>query len=185
MRLFLIRNSTQWLRCFVALFVFLSLPAKSFVLSDEALKVALILKIAKFTHLPSRDEREFNFCFYRGKGYEELIEQTPEVPKVSGLPVRFVFLQERPKAFLLNQCHLLFITQDNAAEIKQILRRAAFSQMLTVSAFSGFAGLGGMIELDKKESHYAFRIDLAAVRDAQVELSSSLLEISTVINDSN
>ncbi|MGI1669485.1 MAG: YfiR family protein [Neptuniibacter sp.] len=155
---------------------------KSHAISEQELKVVLILKIAKFSNWSARTDSTFNFCLYRGLDYEDLLSRPTDQTSIGGKPVRFLFLKDNSRLLLNQQCHVLFVTEDTASEVKQVLRKSSFSQTLTVSDFPGFAGLGGMVELSKRNNRYAIKIDLSVVRRSGIELSASLLEISTIIN---
>ncbi|WP_415892188.1 YfiR family protein [Neptuniibacter sp. PT8_73] len=166
----------------IALFL---LPSKSFALSEEELQLALLLKVSQFTTWTERNDQEFKFCLYRGKGYEDLVSSSNSMPTVGKLPVHFVFLKQNTAAHLIHQCHLLFVTERSATETKQILRKSVFSPTLTVSTLDGFADMGGMIELVRQGKRYTFRINLQPVKESELNLSASLLEISSVIRGGN
>lgn len=168
-------------RGLLALSLLTAFPAKSFALAEEELQLALLLKVAQFTSWVEQDSAEFRFCLYRGKGYEVIVSKTDSPPTVGELPTRFVLLDTNTVAQTLRQCHLLFITEGSVVEAKQLLRRATFSPTLTVSTLSGFAEIGGMIELVKQQSRYVFHINLSAVKQSGLSISASLLEISTII----
>lgn len=158
------------------------MPVKGHALSEEELEIALILKVAKFSIWPDKKEGEFNFCLYRGKGYKSVVMGLTEPPMVKGRPVNFVFIKDSSRFQFIRQCDLLFVTEIASFEVKQVLHRAAHAPILTLGSFSGFAGLGGMIELNKQSNRFGFEIDLLAVRNSGIELSASLLEISTIVN---
>jgi len=168
-------------RALLALSLLAVFPAKSFALAEEELQLALLLKVAQFTSWVEQDKAEFRFCLYRGKGYEAIVAKVESPPTVGELPTRFVLLDANALAQTLQQCHLLFITEGSVVEAKQMLRRAIFSPTLTVSTLPGFAEIGGMIELVKQQNRYVFHINLSAVKQSNLSISASLLEISTII----
>jgi hypothetical protein len=158
------------------------MPVKGHTLSEEELEIALILKVAKFSVWPDKKEDSFNFCLYRGKGYQKVVMGLTEPPIVKGRPVNFVFIKDSSRFQFISLCDLLFVTEAASFEVKQVLHRAAHAPTLTLGSFPGFVGLGGMIELKKQSNRYGFEIDLLAVRNSGIELSASLLEISTIVN---
>lgn len=156
-------------------------PGKSFALAEEELQIALLLKAAQFSTWPTRETEQFNFCLYRGQGYEAYTSDQKGKPQIGSLFVRFVFLESDAPSYQVNLCHLLFITESSAIEVKQMLRRATFAPTLTASTLQGFADLGGMIELRKRNNRYGFRINLTPIAETDLKISSSLLEISDVV----
>lgn len=185
------RNIRRWLSkascCFSSLLLIICffLPVKGNALTEETLQVALLLKVAQFTQWIDRDDQEFKFCFYQGKGFEQLENPENSPPVINELDVRFVFLKQNAPSHVLRNCHLLFITESSAVETKQVLRRAIYSPVLTVSTMEGFANLGGMIELVNVDKRYNFRINLTPVRESKLNISAQLLEISTVLKEEN
>lgn len=173
-------KSKIWITLSLIVAVFL-LPSKSFALSEEELQLALLLKVSQFTIWENRQDQEFLFCLYRGKEYQPIVSSIKSMPTVGELPVKFVFLKQNSLVHSIQQCHILFVTELSAVETKQILRRSTFSSTLTVSILNGFADIGGMIELVKLDNRYTFRINLSPVKKSGISISSSLLEISTVI----
>lgn len=167
----------------MAVIVRLLFPLKAHSLTEQELQVALLLKVAQFTHWPESDQLDFKFCLYRGKGYEVFKDPRHKQTKVGPLQVRFVFLKQDSSTYDIHQCQILFITEGSAVETKQVLRRASYAPTLTVSSLEGFAGLGGMIELVKIKNRFNFRINLTPVKKSKLGISSSLLEISTVIRE--
>lgn len=157
------------------------MPPKSFALSEEELQLALLVKLSQFVTWSNRNEQRFDFCLYRGKGYEHLVSQQSSNLKVGKLPVRFVLLNDSSSVAEIHRCHLLFITEGSAIATKRILQRAIFASTLTVSTIDEFSHIGGMIELVKSNGRYAFKVNLSPVKESELQISSSLLEIATVI----
>ena len=60
----------------------------------------------------------------------------------------------------------------------QILSNLRGRSVLTVSDIEGFAGLGGMVELFTERSKIRMRINLEAVKAANLKISSKLLRVA-------
>jgi hypothetical protein len=54
--------------------------------------------------------------------------------------------------------------------------------ILTVSELPGFAESGGMIELYQMDDRIRFKVNLQSIREAGLELSSSLLKLAVIVN---
>lgn len=77
-------------------------------------------------------------------------------------------------------CHVLFISQSERDRVAQIISSLKGRSVLTMSDIEGFAELGGMIELLTEKSKVRMRINLKAVKAANLKISSKLLRVSEV-----
>jgi len=175
------RSLTERFLIFGLMLIFALMPLKSFALSEEELQLALLIKLSQFVTWTNRNDQKFDFCLYKGKGYEHLVSQKNSSLNVGKSPVRFVFLNDNSTVAEIHQCHLLFITEGSAVATKRILQRAIFASTLTVRTLDEFSHIGGMIELVKSQGRYTFKVNLSPVRDSKLQISSSFLEIATVI----
>lgn len=78
----------------------------------------------------------------------------------------------------VDACHLLFDSSDAA---KDVQKRESYFHVLTVSDKQGFAATGGMVELVRQNNRIKLTINALPVRDADIQLSSRLLMLATVI----
>ena len=78
----------------------------------------------------------------------------------------------------MDACHLLFDSSDAA---KDVQKRESYFHVLTVSDKQGFAANGGMVELVRQNNRIKLTINALPVRDADIQLSSRLLMLATVI----
>jgi len=77
-------------------------------------------------------------------------------------------------------CDILFISQSEHARAAQIVSNLKGRSVLTVSDIDGFADLGGMIELSTANNKIHMRINLDAVKAANLRVSSKLLRVAEV-----
>ena len=75
-------------------------------------------------------------------------------------------------------CNILFISQSERDRSAQIVSNLKGRSVLTVSDIEGFAGLGGMIELFTEKNKIRMRINLEAVKAANLKISSKLLRVA-------
>ena len=78
----------------------------------------------------------------------------------------------------VDACHLLFDSSDAA---KDVQKRESYFHVLTVSDKQGFAANGGMVELVRQNNRIKLTINALPVRGADIQLSSRLLMLATVI----
>lgn len=77
-------------------------------------------------------------------------------------------------------CDILFISQSERDRVAQIVSNLKGRSVLTVSDIEGFVDLGGMIELFAEKTRIRMRINLEAVRAANLKVSSKLLRVAEV-----
>jgi hypothetical protein len=78
-------------------------------------------------------------------------------------------------------CHILFIGQSEAPRLEAILKALKGRSILTVSEIEDSARHGVMIRFLTEGNKIAFRINLTAVREANLTLSSKLLRVSQLV----
>lgn len=81
----------------------------------------------------------------------------------------------------ISGCHILFVSDSEAARAEEILGRAGTLPILTVGEGEPFAQNGGIISFVLKNGKVRLEIDLVAARKAQVTLSSKLLAVADVV----
>ncbi len=103
-----------------------------------------------------------------------------EKRKIKGHSLRIVRstrLQELPI------CQVLFISTSEEKHFEQIFQHLKERPVLTVSETPGFAQLGGMINFVLQDNKVRFEINLVRTREANLKLSSKLLKLALVIDD--
>jgi hypothetical protein len=82
----------------------------------------------------------------------------------------------------IEACDVVFVGEAGASEIDSILALLVGQPVLTVSEVNDFAERGGVIGLYRTENKLRFRINVAAARNAGLEISSKLLGLSDVVH---
>ena len=80
----------------------------------------------------------------------------------------------------LNGCQLLFINLNDQAKEKAILAQASRQNTLTVSDADDFITAGGMLQFYKEDNKIKMEIKLGAVKAAQIDVSSKLLQVAKI-----
>lgn len=87
----------------------------------------------------------------------------------------------------VDACHILFISRSESGDLRHVLTALKGRSILTVSDVDGFVYFGGMIRFLTDQNRVRFRVNLAAVKEAGLQISSKLLrraEIVTPVEDS-
>lgn len=80
-------------------------------------------------------------------------------------------------------CQMVFISASEQETLDYTLARFADKPVLTVSDIRGFAAAGGMIGLVNMGQRIHFEVNIPAVRQADLAISSHLLKLARVIDD--
>jgi hypothetical protein len=106
------------------------------------------------------------------------LDETVRDEVVNGYPLkveRYASVQQ------VKQCHILFIKASRSIRVEHVLRKLKGKQILTVSDAANFARQGGMIRLMNDDNKIKLQINLSAVKDSNISISSKLLGLSEII----
>lgn len=82
----------------------------------------------------------------------------------------------------IQTCHVLFIAASEASRLDQIFRVLDGKPILTVGDTEAFERRGGMIRILTENKKMRLRVNLDAVREARIEISSNLLRPAQIIS---
>lgn len=83
----------------------------------------------------------------------------------------------------IRESHALFIDASQANSLPRLLNSLRNKAILTISDIPGFAEAGGMIELRNIKGRMALRINLQAIRQANLYVSAELLQLAEIIGE--
>lgn len=91
---------------------------------------------------------------------------------------RPLVLQRYRRVSEVKMCHLLFISRSEADRLDQIFTALRGRSILTVGDAEDFTSRGGMIRLVTEKNKIRIRINMEAVRGANLTISSKLLRLA-------
>ncbi len=100
---------------------------------------------------------------------------------VRGRPIEVRRLGRAAEA---TRCHLLFVCDDQAKNLSQVLERHRDAPLLTVGETEDFTRAGGVIRLFVDENKVRFEVNTDAADRAHVKFSSKLLSLARIVRDS-
>jgi hypothetical protein len=106
------------------------------------------------------------------------LEETISDELVNGHPLtikRFSSLKQ------IARCHILYINPNRSIRIDNVLKVVLGKGILTVSDAGNFAKQGGMIQFIEDDDNVKLRINLNAVKESNISISSKLLSLSEII----
>lgn len=147
--------------------------------SEDSVKAAFILNFTKFTDWPANGSGKASLliCSLGPRALSGSLEAL-QGRTIKGREVR-VRGSTRPSE--LHECEVLFIAADEESRVEWILQRVARLPVLTISDVPNFVLAGGMIGLFYENDRLRFDINLAAVRQNSLVLSSNLLRLARTV----
>jgi hypothetical protein len=151
---------------------------------EYAVKAAYLYNFAKFVEWPpgafANADAPLLICIAGDNPFGDALAM------LSGKTVESHPLEVRPipAATGLDQCHIVFIGRAEQGRFKTVLAKLARLPILTVSDIGGFAQAGGMIGLVEADQRIRFDINLATTHQANLKLSSQLLKLATIVEQS-
>ncbi len=149
---------------------------------EYAVKAAMIRNFAKFTRWPespdkTTKEKNLSICLM---GDESLLEAFAGIQgrKVKGRSIELHWINNISG---LQGCDILFVGHSSPTEFSRIMNSLRHKSVLTIGETTQFTKAGGMIAFFSTNGRIRFQINPVAVRHAGLQLSSTLLELATIV----
>ena len=81
-------------------------------------------------------------------------------------------------------CHLLFVSRDEETDLSSVLPGLRGRCVLTVGEGREFAARGGIVSFIVAKQRVGLTVNLDASRDAGLEISSKLLDVASIVEES-
>ena len=162
-----------------------AVPVTADTVSDEDVKLALVYKIARFvtwpdTHATAADP--FRFCV------ADKAMQERATDRLSGRKIRERAIEVKLLVSLSDEveshCDIFYMAGVRKSKYAGFLADAAGIPVLTISDVPEFVASGGMIGLAKRGNRISMEINVAAYESSGLVISSQLLELADLVNDS-
>jgi len=152
-------------------------------MSEYAVKAAYLFNFGKFVRFAPSDavnnRQSFDICIVGEDPLGRTLDDLTANERVDSKPVRVVRLKSAAEA---RECALAYISSSEGARIGADLDTFRGQPVLTVSDSANFLQRGGMIQFVIIGNHVRFNVNLDAVRNAHLSLSSELLRVAVSVN---
>ncbi len=174
---------------FLALILFAEVFATSAQAAENypegAVKAVMLYNLPDFTEWPASElkesDTEIKACLLGKPPFQKHFNLFQGRPlKGRTLDIRSI---DDPKQ--ATNCHLVVITPTSKKQLSSILDSLSGTSVLTISDSPGFAAAGGMIELTTVDQRIRLIVNLASAKKAGLQLHSSLLDLATIVGNSN
>jgi hypothetical protein len=144
--------------------------------TEAQVKAAYLYNFGKFVRWQTPPESgAFEICVMGKNPFGSALSETVAGEQMQGKSIVARQLTSMAEA---SQCRILFISASEEGRLKAALAAAKRGNALTVSDIPGFAEHGGMIGLVNVGGRIRFEVNLTAVNDAGLNVSSELLKVA-------
>ena len=151
--------------------------------NEAKVKAKLAYNMARFTQWPESSFAEpkapLLFCLLHRSDTLKKSFAGLDGLSVAGHPIRV----EANPTDRLNKCHVVFFSETNDGPSIASLRELDALPVLTIGDTQRFAADGGMVELLNINDTVRFDVNLKAMRDAQLTISSQVLKLARQVKD--
>lgn len=147
---------------------------------------AFQIKAAYLVHIPKNvtwpessfksSDSPFHYCLLDSGDVSETVKETLEDKSVRGRKIIF-----HTEVSLDTQCHIIFLSKTKKALVSQVFTIVEGKKdILTIGDFEEFANSGGMIHFYNEGKRVKIAIDLTAILDTDLKISSKLIKIANI-----
>jgi len=143
--------------------------------SESSIKAALVYNILHFIDWQTN---ALTICIYDAN--EEDVSSFKSLPSQtkSGNSLDVKFMHLNGHSLIQNNCHIIFISRETDDDIDEILVTSKNTQRLTIGESDQFIQQGGMINFVRKDLTIKFEVNINALKQAGLTISSQVLRIA-------
>jgi hypothetical protein len=159
----------------------LKLSAQTTASAEYQIKAVFLFNFARFVDWPAKAFPDADSPFVIGvlgdDPFGSYLDETVRGEKVNGHPLT---VQRYRRVSEIRACQVLFISRSEADRLEQIVASLRGRGILTVGDTDDFAARGGMIRLATEKNKVRMRVNLDAVKAANLAISSKLLRVAEI-----
>ncbi len=148
------------------------------VLDERAIKVAYVFNLTKYVEWPHAGS-QLVLGFVGDGSMGEALEKMLTGKTSESRVIRVVL---SPKDEALEQCDVLYVAYSSPKKVRATLDRVRSKSVLTVGDTESFPKEGGMVGLVKTGQQVQIQVNLEAVREARLKISSRVLDLATIVH---
>jgi len=178
-----VRTPARWLPALLLALMAIAhaAPAPLSPDKDHRVKAVFLFNFAQFVEWPESAFRGPKDSLVVGvlgdDPFDDFLDEVVKGESVRDRPIevkRFKRLED------IKECHVLFISAGEAARLDGSVAALKDRKILTVGESQDFLAQGGMIRFVEENGKVRFKINLEAVQDAELSISSKLLRVAQV-----
>jgi hypothetical protein len=157
----------------------LKVAAQTNTSPEYQLKAVFLFNFAQFVDWPPKafpePQTPLSIGVLGDDPFGSYLDETVRGEKANNRPL---IVQRYRRVGDIKTCHVLFISRSESDRLEQILNTLKGRNVLTVGDLEDFALQGGMIQLFTEKNKIRMRINLGAVKAANLTISSKLLRVA-------
>ena len=151
--------------------------AENLLLPEDKIKAGLLYNFLKYTDWPDKSLSSTILCVYGSDPFKGLLApmdgRTANRKKIL---LRFIKNKDE-----VSMCNLVFINKNLRSDWPELKNFLKDKPILTVSDFESFTDLGGIIEFTKKNNNIQAKLNMKALKSANLRVHDSMLKLVKTI----
>ena len=154
------------------------LPVNAQLHDERAIKVAYVFNLTKYVEWP-HDGKQLVVGFVGEGPMGEALEKMLNGKMSGTMAIRVI---NSPGDNVLEQCDILYVVYSSPTNVRAALDRVRGKSILTVGDTDSFAKAGGMVGLVRSGEQVQLQVNLDAVQEAHLRISSRVLDLATIVH---
>lgn len=171
--------------CSVVIFISGAFPASAKLVEETELKAMAFLNVMKFIQWPDKktvqqDKEEFAVGIIGENPFGGYLETLKDDETIGNKPI-VVYYYHSLSGIPWQNLDVLFLSDDQKFDVKEVLNLAKFQKVLPVSHCPQFCDKGGVITIKTQGQQLALEVNVAESKNYDVRISAKLLTLSKVV----
>ncbi|MGD9850705.1 MAG: YfiR family protein [Nitrospirales bacterium] len=151
--------------------------------SDDQIKATYLYHFTKFVEWPTSsftlENSPLQLCVMEPDTFGPFLETTLK-GKSSG--THSLIIKRHPSTKEIRQCHMLFLSKQQASLWSTLRASLAHTTVLTVGEHGDFLKEGGMIQFYRDGQKIRFAINPQTIKQTQLRVSAKLWRLAKIVN---
>ncbi|MBW8888066.1 MAG: YfiR family protein [Fibrobacteres bacterium] len=175
------RTVARWMPALVSAILALGGPAHAGPDKEHRVQAVFLFNFAQFVDWPESAFQGPKDSLVVGiLGDDPFDDFLDEVVKGESVRDRPIVVKRFKRIEDIKECHVLFIGANEASRLDGMIASLKDRKILTVGESRDFLAQGGMIRFVEEAGKVRFKINLDAVQEADLSVSSKLLKVAQV-----
>jgi hypothetical protein len=152
------------------------------VLEELTVKSALVFNLAIFTEWPAKaftnPESAMQLCVIGDSIIQDAFNQLAS-KKVGPRPLKVINISRTKN---INDCHIVFIGNQDRVLLAQVLSEASGKSILTIDDIDGLSTYKGVVNLQEIDGKIRLNINLDLANKGQLKISARLLKLANIVS---
>ena len=144
---------------------------------ERAVRAAFVFNLTKYVSWPGVQKHLVIGVVDEGS-MGPVLKQILEKKVSDGREISIVI---HPSDAELRDCNLVYFSESSPAKIRSLLNRIGSESILTVGESDQFARAGGMVSLVRSGDQIEIEVNLKALRERKLDMSSRLLNLAVLV----